>query len=39
MRYTLDHFMGYRFTLFCFSTKEAGGYADFDYFKFRKIEK
>ena len=30
MLYTLDHFMGYRFELCCFATKESGGYADFD---------
>lgn len=39
MLYTLDHFMGYRFELSCFCTKESGGYADFDYFKFNVIEK
>ena len=33
MRYTLPHFMGYRFGLFNFATKEAGGYVDFDYFR------
>lgn len=38
MLYTLDHFMGYRFELCCFATKEAGGHADFDYFKFNLIE-
>lgn len=38
MLYTLDHFMGYRFELSCYCTKEAGGYADFDYFKFNLIE-
>ena len=32
MTYTLPHFMGYRFTLFNYATKETGGYADFDYF-------
>lgn len=37
MRYLLDHFMGYRFELCCYCTKEAGGYADFDYFKFNMI--
>ena len=30
MRFTLDHFMGYRFALTYFSTKVAGGTADFD---------
>ncbi|MBM3880924.1 MAG: glycosyl hydrolase 43 family protein [Verrucomicrobia bacterium] len=33
MRYTLPHFMGYRFGLFNFATKESGGHADFDYFR------
>ncbi|MBQ3656202.1 MAG: glycoside hydrolase 43 family protein [Bacteroidales bacterium] len=33
MVYRLDHFMGQRFALFNYSTKEAGGYADFDWFK------
>ncbi|UOQ77350.1 glycoside hydrolase 43 family protein [Hymenobacter sp. 5516J-16] len=33
MAYTLPHFMGYRFGLFTYATKTAGGYADFDYFR------
>jgi beta-xylosidase len=33
MKYTLPHFMGYRFALFNFATKEIGGFVDFDYFK------
>lgn len=33
MRYTLPHFMGYRFGLFHYATREAGGSADFDYFR------
>jgi len=32
MIYTLDHFMGYRFAISMFSTKKAGGYADFESF-------
>ncbi|MBT9395249.1 glycoside hydrolase 43 family protein [Hymenobacter sp. NST-14] len=32
MAYTLPHFMGYRFALFNYATRAAGGYADFDYF-------
>ncbi len=32
MRYTMPHFMGYRFGLFHYSTLKAGGSADFDYF-------
>lgn len=33
MKYTLPHFMGYRFGLFYYSTKQPGGHVDFDYFK------
>ena len=33
MVYTLPHFMGYRFGLFNYATKKAGGYADFDHFR------
>jgi beta-xylosidase len=33
MAYTLPHFMGYRFGLFNYATKNTGGYADFDYFR------
>jgi beta-xylosidase len=33
MSYTLPHFMGYRFTLFNYATKTAGGFVDFDYFR------
>ncbi len=34
MEYTLmEHFMGYRFGLFNYATKETGGYADFDWFR------
>jgi len=33
MEYTImEHFMGYRFGLFNYATKTAGGYVDFDYF-------
>lgn len=32
MKYTLPHFMGYRFGLFNYATKQTGGFADFDYF-------
>ncbi|MBL7813776.1 MAG: glycoside hydrolase 43 family protein [Saprospiraceae bacterium] len=40
MAYTLPHFMGYRFGLFNYATKNVGGYADFDYFKIEdKISK
>ena len=33
MRYTIPHFMGYRFALFNYATKKIGGYVDFDYFR------
>jgi beta-xylosidase len=35
MTYTLPHFMGYRFALFNYATKTAGGFVDFDYFRLR----
>nr|WP_315222070.1 glycoside hydrolase 43 family protein [uncultured Flavobacterium sp.] len=30
--YTIPHFMGYRFGLFNYATKNVGGFVDFDYF-------
>jgi beta-xylosidase len=33
MAYTLPHFMGYRFGLFNYATRSAGGYVDFDFFQ------
>jgi beta-xylosidase len=33
MEYSLSHFMGYRFGLFNYATKNTGGYADFDWFR------
>ena len=34
MLYTFTkHFMGYRYGLFNYATKQAGGYVEFDYFK------
>jgi arabinoxylan arabinofuranohydrolase len=32
MKYTLTHFMGARFALFNYASKQSGGYVDFDYF-------
>ncbi len=32
MTYTLPHFMGYRFALFNYATKNIGGAADFDFY-------
>lgn len=36
MRYTLDHFMGYRIGLYQYSTANIGGCADFDYFRYKR---
>lgn len=36
MTYSLDHFMGYRIGLFNYATREIGGYADFDFFRYEK---
>jgi beta-xylosidase len=33
MAYTIPQFIGYRFVLFNYATKDAGGFADFDYFR------
>ena len=33
MYYDMPHFMGYRFGLFNFATKTAGGFVDFDYMR------
>lgn len=33
MSYDMPHFMGYRFALFNYATKSAGGVADFDWFR------
>jgi beta-xylosidase len=33
LSYTAPHFMGYRFALFFYSTKIAGGRVDFDYYR------
>ncbi|HEY6502612.1 MAG TPA: glycoside hydrolase 43 family protein [Chitinophagaceae bacterium] len=35
MSYTLPHFMGYRFGLFNYATRNIGGYADFDFFRIK----
>ena len=35
MTYTLPHFMGYRFGLFNYATKEAGGFVDVDWFRIK----
>jgi len=40
MSYTIPQFMGYRFGLFNYATKEVGGFAYFDYFRIEdKISK
>ena len=33
MAYTIPQFIGYRFALFNYATKNIGGAADFDYFR------
>lgn len=33
MAYTIPHFMGYRFGLFNYASKDPGGHADFDFFR------
>ncbi|ENH96067.1 glycoside hydrolase [Gracilibacillus halophilus YIM-C55.5] len=36
MKYTLDHFMGYRIGLFNYATTESGGFVDYDYFYYER---
>jgi hypothetical protein len=36
--FRLDHFVGSRFGLFLFSTKETGGFADFNNYKYKIID-
>ena len=36
MVFNLDHFMGNRFAVFNYATKESGGWVDVDWFRFRK---
>jgi len=36
MEYSMPHFMGYRFGLFNYATKNPGGFADFDWFRISK---
>jgi beta-xylosidase len=35
MEYSMPHFMGYRFGLFNYSTKNPGGFVDFDWFRIK----
>lgn len=37
MKYTLDHFMGYRIGLYHYASAQIGGYADFDYFRYERF--
>lgn len=37
MKYTLDHFMGYRIGLFNYASLKPGGYVDFDYFRYERL--
>jgi arabinoxylan arabinofuranohydrolase len=34
--FDMPHFTGYRFGLFNYATKETGGYADFDWYRFEE---
>ncbi|QJD84028.1 glycoside hydrolase family 43 protein [Cohnella herbarum] len=36
MKYTLDHFMGYRIGLYHYATRNEGGFTDFDFFRYRR---
>lgn len=38
LKYTLDHFMGTRIGLFHYATIQSGGFADFDFFDYKKME-
>lgn len=38
MKYTLDHFMGYRIGIFNYATEVIGGHVDIDYFRYKKIK-
>lgn len=33
MEYSLDHFTGYRFAIFCYATARTGGHVDVDWFR------
>jgi len=35
MEYSMPHFMGYRFGLYNYATKDPGGYVDFDWFRIK----
>lgn len=37
MEYSMPHFMGYRFGLFNYATKQAGGFVDFDWFHIESL--
>jgi beta-xylosidase len=39
MEYSMPHFMGYRYGLFNYSTKNPGGFVDFDWFRIKEILK
>lgn len=39
MTYAIPHFIGYRFGLFNYATKNTGGYADFDWFRIKYKDK
>ncbi|WP_337102689.1 glycoside hydrolase family 43 protein [Paenibacillus sp. YIM B09110] len=37
LHYKLEHFMGYRFGLYNYATKQTGGFVDYDYFHYKKL--
>ncbi|MDQ0112578.1 glycoside hydrolase family 43 protein [Paenibacillus harenae] len=37
LHYKLEHFMGYRFGLYNYATKQTGGFVDYDYFRYEKL--
>ena len=38
MTYTIPHFMGYRFALFNYASKDTGGFVDFDFFRINTVK-
>lgn len=38
MQYRLEHFMGYRLGLYNYATMQTGGFVDYDYFRYDKID-
>lgn len=38
MKYTIPHFMGYRFALFNYASEHPGGFVDFDFFRIKTTQ-